>query len=75
MQKDELLYSKADTGEYDGGHGMIFTDTEGRLWMAIHSPNGGISAGRVETPVLVPLKEENDMLVWDTLDRGISGKK
>ena len=75
IQKDELLYSKDYTGEYDGGHGMIFTDGKGQLWMAIHSPNGGIKAGRVETPVLIPLKEENDTLVWDTLDRGMNGKK
>ena len=75
IQKDELLYSKNYTGEYDGGHGMIFTDTEGRLWMSMHSPNGGINNGRVETPVLVPLKEENDTLVWDTHDRGMNRKK
>ena len=75
IQKDELLYSKDYTGEYDGGHGMIFTDGKGQLWMAIHSPNGGIKAGRVETPVLIPLKEENDTLVWDTLDRGMNRKK
>lgn len=65
IQCDRLLYSKSFTGKYDGGHGMLFTDNKGRLWMLIHSPNGGIEAGRVETPVLVPLKEENNTLVWD----------
>jgi arabinan endo-1,5-alpha-L-arabinosidase len=70
IQHEEPLYSKTYTEEYDGGHGMIFTDGSGYMWMVIHSPNGGISAGRVETPILVPLKEENDNLVWDTLDRG-----
>ncbi len=68
-QIDEPLYSKSYTGKYDGGHGMIFTDDNGNMWMAIHSPNSS-NAGRVEKPILVPLKEENDNLVWDTIDRG-----
>ena len=72
VQKDELLYSKAYTGEYDGGHGMIFTDGKGQLWMSMHSPNAETADGRLETPVLIPLKEENDALVWDTLDRGMN---
>ena len=64
----EMLYSNRHTKEYDGGHGMIFTDANGDMWMSIHSPNDA-SVGRIETPVFIPLKEENNTLVWD-LERG-----
>lgn len=33
------LYSKGYYRENDGGHGMIFTDLDGRLVLSIHSPN------------------------------------
>ncbi len=62
VQEDELLYSKSYTGVYDGGHGMIFKDKEGKLWMSMHSPNNA-SAGRVETPIFLAIKEENGRLV------------
>ena len=63
-QDKELLYSKNMTGEYDGGHGMIFTDTDGQMYLSIHSPNNS-SAGRKETPVFIPVREQNGTLVWD----------
>lgn len=62
-QDETLLYSKNMTGEYDGGHGMLFTDTDGQLYLSMHSPNNPAD-GRKETPVFLPLKEENGTLVW-----------
>jgi hypothetical protein len=60
----ELLYSKSMTGQYDGGHGMIFTSIGGQMYLSIHSPNSS-GAGRVETPIFLAIKEENGTLVWD----------
>ncbi len=60
----ELLYSKEIAGDYDGGHGMVFADRHGKLWLAIHSPNSASSA-RQEKPIFVPIREENGTLVWD----------
>ena len=64
------LFSKEMTGEYDGGHGMLFTDTKGRLWMSLHSPNDPRD-GRDETAVFVPLRDTGDDLVWDTAPRSL----
>mgnify|MGYP002518697979 CR=1 FL=1 len=64
IQEETRLFSKSITGEYDGGHGMILRTDDG-LWLSIHSPNSERD-GRIETPVLVPIREENDTLVWDT---------
>lgn len=60
----ELLYSKNMTGQYDGGHGMLFRDADGQLYLSIHSPNDS-AAGRRETPVFVPVREQNGTLIWD----------
>ena len=63
-QKEELLFKNGDLGPYDGGHGMFFYDYEGKMWLSLHSPNN-VSYGRVETPVFIPVKEENNTIVWD----------
>lgn len=63
-QTSRRLYSAGLTGGYDGGHGMLFTDTDGQMYLAFHSPNSA-SAGRVETPVFLPVKEFAGSLVWD----------
>ena len=64
-QDRDLLYSKNMTGRYDGGHGMLFTDTDGQMYLSIHSPNNS-SAGRKETPVFIRVRETADSrLVWD----------
>ncbi len=68
---EELLFSKNTLNKYpyDGGHGMIFTDKDGYMWMSIHSPNSS-NQGRNETPVLIPLCETSrGMLVWDEYER------
>lgn len=41
----------------DGGHGMIFRDFDGNLWLVIHSPN---SPGGQERATLLPLTETPD---------------
>ena len=63
-QDDQLLYSKSMTGEYDGGHGMIFYSIAGQMYLSIHSPNSA-GDGRKETPVFIAIREENGTLVWD----------
>ena len=63
-QDKDLLYSRNMLGTYDGGHGMIFYGTDGRMYLSIHSPNSS-SAGRKETPVFIPIREQNGVLVWD----------
>lgn len=67
-QENDRLYTRSLTGRYDGGHGMLFRDKAGALWMAIHSPNSP-SAGRQEMPVFIPLTEEDGRLRWDLLSR------
>lgn len=50
------LYKRNKRNIYDGGHGMIFKDRDGRLLMAIHSPNSA-SDGVREHPVFVPVED------------------
>ena len=69
-QDEDMLYSrvmKNITNDYDGGHSMIFKTPSGQMYLALHSPNSS-SAGRPETPIFVPIKEENGTLVWDIFD-------
>ena len=58
-----LLYSKELSGEYDGGHGMVFESLTGQLYLSVHSPNN--VEGVNPKPVFVPIKEVNGSLVWD----------
>ena len=67
-QDSELLYSKNMQMKYDGGHGMIFHDTDGQMYLSIHSPNKIID-DRKETPVFIPIREENGTLVWDVYNK------
>ncbi len=62
---EALLFSKEISGEYDGGHGMLFTDTDGQMYLSVHSPQTLEGADRLESPVFVPVKEQNGTLVWD----------
>lgn len=61
-QDEALLFSKKLTGDFDGGHGMLFTDFDGLMYLSVHSPNDR-SAGRSETPVFVRVKESGGSLV------------
>ena len=63
-QDSELLFSRSMLGKYDGGHGMLFYDTDGQMYLSIHSPNK-IVDDRLETPVFIPVREQNGTLVWD----------
>lgn len=51
-----LLYSSA-VYPHPGGHGMIFTDTDGKMYLSIHVSE--------RTPVFVRVKEKNNMIVPD----------
>ncbi len=63
-QDEKQLYSKYMTNVYDGGHGIIFEDISGQLYLSMHSPNAPVG-DRKETPVFLAIKEENGTLVWD----------
>ncbi|MCR5682865.1 MAG: glycoside hydrolase family 43 protein [Clostridiales bacterium] len=63
-QDERLLYSKSMTGTWDGGHGMLFTDTDGQMYLSIHSPNSP-DGNRYEKPIFIPVREEDGTLVWD----------
>lgn len=62
VQDDNLLFSREISGQYDGGHGMIFTDFNGQMYLSIHSPNSP-AGDRLEKPVLIALSEENGTVV------------
>lgn len=59
---EKLLFSKEISGNADGGHGMIFRDMNGKMYLAIHSPNIATSDTKEQT-VFIPLREENETLV------------
>jgi len=59
--QEKLLYSKELSGKYEGGHGMIFTDTDGQKYLSIHAPNRPIG-DREETPVFIPIEERDGTL-------------
>ena len=58
------LFSKKKAGKYDGGHGMIFKDRDGKLYLSIHSPNKP-NAASGERTVFIPVREENGTLVCE----------
>lgn len=63
---ENLLYSTALSGGYDGGHGMIFNGFDGKKYLSIHSPNTPDEKnGRMEMPVFIPVHEENGTLVCE----------
>lgn len=61
IHDEKLLFSKEISGEYDGGHGMVFTDLEGGLWLSLHSPNHP-NEKTEERTLLISLSEENGTL-------------
>ena len=63
-QDVERLFSRELDGTYDGGHGMIFHGLDGKMYLSLHSPNAPVG-DRKETPIFVPIKEQNATLVWD----------
>lgn len=63
-QLTRRLYSKGIAGVFDGGHGMFFTDTDGRMYMVLHSPNSS-TGGRNGMPIMIPVREAFGTVVWD----------
>ncbi len=64
-----LLFSKGMTGEYEGGHGMIFTDVDGQMYLSLHAPNTPVG-DRQETPVFLAIEERDGKLVWARSELG-----
>ena len=62
IHEKDLLYSKYMTNEDDGGHGMIFTDTDGQMYLCFHSPNTGTDEQK-ERPVFLAIEEKDGKLV------------
>jgi hypothetical protein len=56
VQSEEPLYGA------DGGHGMIFRSKEGRLYLAIHTPN----KTPLERPIFVELTEKGGTVTVQT---------
>ena len=56
---EPLLYCKSMSGEYDGGHGMLFKDEEGVMYMTLHSPNHP-NENTKENTVIIKVREENN---------------
>ena len=56
------LFSKETYGRYDGGHGMIFTDIDGQMYLSIHSPNSPVD-DRLEKPIFIPVFEESGAIL------------
>ena len=64
LHEEKVLFSRGEDGKYDGGHGMIFTDTDGQMYLSIHSPNSS-NLGRLEKPIFVPVREEKGRIVLE----------
>ena len=62
LQDDDLLYEKGVADNpYDGGHGMLFTDLDGQLYLSLHSPNKPCKDCKERT-IFIPLEEKNATL-------------
>lgn len=62
IHEDSLLFSKEKGDGHDGGHGMIFKNTDGKLYLCCHSPNIPNDKFRERT-VLIPVMEKDGSLV------------
>ncbi len=67
VQDKNRLFGKDILSEYDGGHGMIFEDKDGQLYLSLHSPNAKVG-DRPETVTFVAIREEIGTLVFDPKD-------
>lgn len=59
--RKELLFSKKISGFAEGGHGMIFTALDGKMYLSLHSPNEPVD-GMLETAHLVEICEKSGTL-------------
>lgn len=62
-QEDELLYEKGSKPKFvfDGGHGMIFVDKQGKLRLALHTPNIPVGEN-YEHLLILELQENNNTI-------------
>lgn len=60
-QETAPLYKRGTLDGHDGGHGMVFTDVDGKQYICCHSPNKPCETCRERT-VLIPVREENGTL-------------
>lgn len=58
--QEERLYSKEIAGQ-DGGHGMIFRDIEGKIYLSLHSPNNSTEETKIKV-IFVQLEEKQGQL-------------
>ncbi|MBE7056427.1 MAG: glycoside hydrolase [Ruminococcaceae bacterium] len=60
-QCEELLFTAEKGDGLDGGHGMIFKDANGNMYLSLHSPN--LPNGETkERTVFIPLNEKDGTL-------------
>lgn len=59
---EKLLISREILGVHDVGHGMIFKDTDDKMYLSVHSPNVPTKETGEEA-IFIELKEEKDGLV------------
>ena len=62
--EEKPLFARGMAGDFDGGHGMIFTDADGQSYLCLHAPNSPTPERR-EMPILIPVHEEGDTLACD----------
>lgn len=62
---EKLLYSSAMNNGQDGGHGMIFKDHDGKLYLSLHTPQDTRKKSYSEQACIIPIHEENGTLVAD----------
>ncbi|MCQ2795397.1 MAG: family 43 glycosylhydrolase [Bacilli bacterium] len=67
LHQNRTLYTEGIyDGAPDGGHGMIFTDINGQMYLCIHASNGSDAH-----PVIIPIKEAYGTLVWDLYNNSV----
>ena len=61
VHENAPLYKRNDIDHHDGGHGMIFTDTDGKQYLCCHSPNQPCEECKERT-ILLSVAERNGTL-------------
>lgn len=67
----EAFYCMGEEYPLDGGHPMIFKTLDGRLMMAIHSPNSSTESQH-ETATFLPIEDSGEFLEIDSKDSIVS---
>ena len=61
VHENAPLYKRNDIDHHDGGHGMIFADTDGKQYLCCHSPNQPCEECKERT-ILLSVAERNGTL-------------